>query len=43
VRGVESVAEFGVTWIVVNVVAPTHTAAVDALGDFGARVIAQMR
>ena len=43
VRGVEAVAALGVTWIVTNVVAPSHTAAVDALGDFGARVIAQMR
>ena len=43
IRGVEAVAEFGVTWIVLSVVAPSHAAAVDALGDFGARVIAQMR
>jgi len=43
IRGVESVAEFGVTWIVLSVVAANHSAAVDAVSDFGARVIAQMR
>jgi hypothetical protein len=42
-RGVEAVAPFGVTWIVVSLVVPSHAAAVDAVGDFGARVIAQMR
>ena len=43
VRGVEAVAPFGVTWIVVNLVVPSHAAAVDTLNDFGARVITQMR
>ena len=42
-RGVEAVAPFGVTWIVVSIVTTSHAAAVDAVGDFGARVIAQMR
>ena len=43
IRGVEAVAPFGVNWIVVSLVIPSHAAAVDAVGDFGARVISQMR
>jgi hypothetical protein len=32
-----------VTWIVVNIAAASHAAAVETLADFGARVIAKMR
>jgi probable F420-dependent oxidoreductase len=42
-RGVEAVAPFGVTWIVVGIVAPNHRAAIDTIADFGERVITQMR
>jgi probable F420-dependent oxidoreductase len=43
IRGAEAVAPFGVTWIVVNIAAASHAAAVETLADFGARVIAKMR
>lgn len=42
-RGVEAVAPLGVTWVTVNAVAPDPAAAIAAVTDFGARVIAPMR